>query len=231
MKNNFLVLTFLLALHWQAQAQLSTTDGSLTFPRMRWDVGTDLLWLINKNTLPATLVFVRYNVQPKNHLPGAIRLRLGLDWSTSDSAKFVGVYHSDRVKKFTPFLRVGYEWQVQKGRHQFFYGADWHFAYSGYRFEGTILDPNYGEIPSYYITKSWETGPVGFAGIKFFLSSHLTFSMETSYTTFHRWATKEQLTYFELAKSTPPSRVEVKVNEWKGKFNPLYVFNISYHFL
>lgn len=49
-----------------------------------WEIGTDLLWLIDKNQVPANL-FVRSNFTNKKNKLRAWRLRLGLAMSYRDS--------------------------------------------------------------------------------------------------------------------------------------------------
>ncbi len=223
-----------MSLYWQAKAQNSTLKEPPTFPRQRWEVGTDLLWLINKNTLPATAVFIRRNVQPKNHLPGAIRLRLGMDWSKQDST-ISYPKPTDKESKIAPFIRIGYEWQHAKGRYQFYYGLDGHFAYAKTTTNLTVLA---AAAYSYEgIEKILTIGPVGFGGVKFFLSSHLSLSAEASYSIFYNHLEKTT-EYWPYPNTDPPpgppyvanSHSFIKVNYWQGKLNPIYILNINYHF-
>src|SRR5690606_34787895 len=58
-----------------------------TLVRYTWEIGTDLLWLIDKNVLPATNIFIRKNLVTKNDRLTALRLRFGLDLNKMDSSQ------------------------------------------------------------------------------------------------------------------------------------------------
>jgi hypothetical protein len=224
-----LLITFLLALGWQVQAQdTQMEEEPVDIPRKTWDAGTDLLWLINKNTLPATSVFVRYNVSHKYSLPGAIRLRVGIDLSLKDS---ITIYPppKDNINHFAPFVRLGYEWQHRKGRYEFYYGADMQVSYSSLRLKQIVYGTqNYSYDGKF---KRLEIGPVGFAGMKFFLSEHISFSAEASFNLIYRCRRDYSESYpYPGNPGDLPTTSKMNINELNVRFYPISVININYHF-
>lgn len=163
-------------------------NGSLTFgqgksempPRHRWDISTDLLWLINKNNLPPS-VFVRWN--RKNHKRlYAYRLRLGGNYyhnTHSDPLTAVGGFFTQTTSlKF--YLSLGKEWQKWlNDKFQFFYGNDLIYDYQRTRLKNTVVDSNTDDPRTYPIINEFTLGTSVFAGIKFFLTERISFSSET----------------------------------------------------
>jgi len=207
-----------------------TVKPAEDLPRMRWDVGTDLLWLIDKNTLAATSVFVRYNVTPEKHIPGAVRFRVGMDFNTFHTEFYNKVDPEDR-KTISPLVRIGYEWQHQQGRCQFFYGADVHLMYSVTHFELIDSDTDAGEsILFRHKDMAWEAGPVGFVGFKYFLSPHISFSTEVSYSVIYRYRKFEDTSRLLNDPEGSGGIGTIDDRIVNGKFSPLSVINFSYHF-
>lgn len=95
-----------------------------------WEIGLDLLWLINKNQLPATSIFGRYNFVNNNNQKRAWRFRLGINNKTYDSAQ-INDPRNNEFKTIAPYVRVGYEWQKAiNEKVTYFYGADLTTSYS-----------------------------------------------------------------------------------------------------
>ncbi len=95
-----------------------------TVVRPYWEVGADLLWLINKNRVPENTVFIRRN-QPKGHGKStALRFRLGVDTDYELTRVGIDDFLYDSFFVYSPYLSIGYQIGKSKGRYEYFYGAD-----------------------------------------------------------------------------------------------------------
>lgn len=189
-----------------------------TLVRYTWEIGTDLLWLIDKNILPATNIFIRKNLVTKNDRLTALRLRFGLDLNKMDSSQ---IWNNNPVERFhiSPFMRIGHEWQAQVDRFQLFYGVDLHLLYS-YNFE-RFEHTNRGTGGTGRINL-FQVGPVGFIGIKYFLNSYLSLSMEGGYQALYE--------SFVLKGRSTSTRNETHRTELSMNLIPIHFINFSYHF-
>lgn len=214
----------------RSTVSLTTVNETITdeVPRLPWSVGTDLLWLIDKNSLPSTSIFVRRNVQPENKMPGAIRMRMGFrldDFSTNLTNADLLEYND-----FDILLRLGYELQVQKGNHQFFYGVDMHISYA-YRYARrmSFTDSEFGSNQK-WISRDhiWNVGPIGFIGYQYFLTPNVSFSIEASLNVNYRRIKEvdinENIVQPEIATAT------ILRNNFTAQFQPFYVLNFHYNF-
>ena len=104
----------------QAQA---TTD---TLPRpqtARWELGIDLLPLIDKNALPKATLFFRRNYAIQNHKCRAWRLRVGLDSEIRDAYAFDGLLTGEYTT-YAPYLSIGHEWKQRFKRYSWYWATD-----------------------------------------------------------------------------------------------------------
>ncbi|MGB3585617.1 MAG: hypothetical protein WBA23_03700, partial [Tunicatimonas sp.] len=162
----------------KVKKQSTITDET---PRLPWGVGLDLLWLVDKNNVPATSLFIRRNVSPDNRLPGAWRLRVAADFD-EQAYSFHREDQYGESSDVTVLIQPGYEWQRWMGKHQVYYGADLLMQYNVSHSERAI--PINENIQSRYYhgeNKIWRMGPVGFLGYQYFLSPHVAFSTEAAY--------------------------------------------------
>ena len=209
----------------KAKKQQTITDE---IPRLPWGVGLDLLWLVDKNNVPATSLFIRHNVSPENRLPGAWRLRAGLrldkvNMEEADSLQ------SRNGQGITVLLQPGYEWQQWMGRHQVYYGADVRVQYSHSYREGSTVALDGIIIPvNHQDNMVWEIGPVGFLGYQYFLSPHVAFSTEAAYQAFYRRSRSDVFIYRN--ETTQEENVGNSYNERGGSFLPFYTVNINFYF-
>lgn len=204
------------------ETKLRAAEGVARLP---WNVGTDLLWLIDKNTLPSTTLFVKRNVQPENKKPGALRMRVGLGFDTIERSLTSGQPSLYEAKGFDILTRLGYEWQIQRGKHQIFYGSDLHLEYN-YRYT-TVYVPE-TQAKDEVESRNWNIGPVVFIGYQFFLTSQISFSTEATYGIIYGRDWNSQKTSFP---NTPDiDNVETVNNTWNSKIIPLYVINFHFHF-
>ncbi len=200
-----------------AKAQSPTPD-SLT--RYKWEIATDLLWLIDKNTVPRFSVFGRKNITTKDGKHRAWRLRLATDFSKVDSTQINNSTPTD-IDQFDGFLAVGYEWQKVRKKFTYFYGTDLLFSYLSFKYETNNIIAQQGFRSK---IDDWSLGLVGFFGVKYFISSQLSVSTESSLSILYN--------SFDRRNSSFPggSRNSVDRNELLVRINPLYVLNVSYHF-
>ena len=130
-----------------------------------WEVGTDLLWLINKNQLPPSNIFVRRNLETQKGTRHGWRLRVGADVSIRDSVNVTDPIDNELNETYL-LLQIGHEWQYSVSEKALLYfGADLSFSFKR-RLENKILglaDPRLSQdtktIYSWLIRFSWSTIP------------------------------------------------------------------------
>ncbi|MDO1451705.1 hypothetical protein Q0590_35860 [Rhodocytophaga aerolata] len=223
MRKKTWMICLLLCLGWQLQAQ-EKEENSREVERYTWDIGTDLLFLINKNVVPPSL-FVRWNREKDNKL-SAYRFRLGADFAQHlNPNKIDTSWAGSSFKKtaFTLFSSVGKEWQKQFNQFQLFYGADVFLQYTYEVYEGAIL---FGK--DYYPrNRNLITGISPFVGMKFFIHSRISLSAEAH----ANMAYNSMAIHSFDAVANPPTPSKLTANFFQLRFNqPLYVFQLSYHF-
>ena len=183
-----------------------------------WEVGLDLLWLINKNQLPATSIFARHNFVTKAGKHRALRFRLGVNNSYYDSSQINGLF-PNKSDIIAPFARIGYEWQVPVNK-QFilFYGVDANIFFYQNKFDRIIpATPTSFQYRGTFTT--WEVGAVGLLGFKYHPASWLSLSIESTFSALYRIKRDEGQT---------SGRGEVNVNEFKMNFVPITVINLCF---
>lgn len=162
-------------------AQPKKSDNLVENPK--WEVGTDLLWLINKNTLPYYTILIRRKIGKY----GAVRLRGGYQKNSN--------YLSFRQFDFNTasLIRLGYEYQKPLSRLN---GTTKSLLYGGVDYFWRYLN-NYYYIydiqnPAPYIGAgvisteiTHEQGGAAFIGFKYFATHYLSLSVESSFQISH----------------------------------------------
>lgn len=208
-------------------------------PRYKWEIATDLLWLIDKNTAPRFSVFTRKNFSTKNGHYRAWRLRVGANYEWEDLQAGVDTSSYSRNWEYEVFLRPGYEWQKQLGKFQLNYGLDAHFRWRRtdvIKFEdfsgpsGQILDSR-----SIGFSQTWEWGLSGFIGAKYFISPRWSISAEANLTVIYQNFYSELKSYnidifTGLVSNVLTGYGRSDVSSLRLRFNPLYVLQVSYLF-
>lgn len=202
----------------KAQQQI---DKNSEIKPYKWDVGADLLWLIDKNSVPPS-VFVRLNTDKNNRL-SAYRFRLGGDYTEHLNA--IDTLSSTQTKtNLKVFASLGKEWQKQYDQFQLFYGSDLFLNYRLFIFEYSKDEE--GFFPK---ERDISLGVSPFVGMRYFLSSRISFSTEAHLNIyFHEWDKK---TFY--ANPDPWAPLEVvrhRVHYLKMNVNPIYALNLHYHF-
>ncbi len=188
-----LALGICLMLYLPTQAQTDTTAPK----RYKWEVATDLLWLINKNNIPASSIFVRRHFVTKKGKNVALRMRLGwdFDYDKKTSYDFDRQVSSqtltniiDETKKYaiSPFLVLGYQKSIVYAKYEIFYGVDVMLKYwAGEEKTISVLSPTLNPIGSQMflstiINKGASVGFQPIIGLKYYLSERFSLSSEAT---------------------------------------------------
>ncbi|MFD2937560.1 hypothetical protein [Spirosoma flavum] len=146
----------------------------------KWEVGTDLLWLINKNILPRYALTVRRNVGTH----GAIRIRGGADSYGSATTSY------DVQESRAYQIRLGYEYRtfLNDNHAYIFYGLEALYAHDveffyDYTLPTTSIGLLAGNSLQYPLwrTTQVEKGGSAFFGYKRFLNATFSVSVESSF--------------------------------------------------
>jgi hypothetical protein len=176
MKKPYLMLALLLALAWQVQAQ-QKQEYLRNIIRYRWDIGSDLLWLVNKNSvLPSA--FVRLNTERNGNL-SAFRFRVGGDY-TEHLHTYDTLQSTLTKTDLTLFLSLGKEWQEQFNQFQLFYGVDlfYHIVYK-------VLEFSQNKKGFFPRDRATSIGLSPFLGFRYFLHSRFSISTEAHLSIFY----------------------------------------------
>ncbi|MCF6352652.1 MAG: hypothetical protein L3J06_06545 [Cyclobacteriaceae bacterium] len=193
-----------------------------------WEIGTDLLWLIDKNQVPATSLFGRYNFTNKKNKQMAWRLRLGINTSRKDSSQIAAPQDNEK-DIFAPYVQLGFEWQRSfNTKYLVFFGTDINFQYYQNKFSEIIyFDIGPRLFQGTYKTITW--GASGFIGFKYFLTNWLSLSLESSLNLNYRIRRdKDKVTLIDYPNSDG-GKGEINVNELTIHFTPITVLNLSFY--
>ncbi len=210
-----------------AYAQTQQTEASLSEPYSpyKWEIGTDLLWLINKNQLPAQSVFARYNYQTAAGKSRGVRLRLGLDYMRLDSSG-TGNSFRNRSSTIRPLVRIGYEFQQPYDRQFIYYGADLHLSYYNNNFSRLM---QMDQIKDTGRDETMEIGPALFVGYKFFVTKRLSISTEISAQAIYK-KRRFQADYLSvLHPGASAGTRNLQIDKLSFEVLPLSLINISFH--
>ena len=185
----------------------------------------DLLWLIDKNQIPATSIFARYNYLNKNGKYNAWRLRVGIDNNRYDSSQ-VSNLEPRESNTFSLLLRPGLEFQknISKGAI-FYYGVDAHFFMYRQEFHYVVSitpDPNVWEGK----LKTFEFGLIPFVGLKYRPFNWCAISVESSLNAIYR--IKRDKDYTGTVAYPRTARGEANVDDFRIKMSPITVVNFSF---
>ena len=236
-------LTRLLCLLWlclaylPAHAQTETPSSSMdSLPtRYKWEVATDLLWLLDKNTMPATSIFIRRHTEK-----GAWRLRVGGSYKTKYSEPqtppnvtgFVKEAYESRVSMFS--IRTGYEWHKTFKFLAFYYGGDLMVNYTLEKGNDFYPISQAGITQGYnakITSKTTQLGGVLFLGVKKHFSPKISVSGEMG-----AWVSYDYQKYRKDIYEYPVDDINsttwqyYTIANFQMAFQPLYVLNLSYHF-
>ncbi len=192
--------------------------------KRHWEVGIDLLPLINKETLPAASVFGRYHFTTPAGREMALRLRVGGNSSATDSSGLLFDGKFNEQMSTIWFLRAGVEWRKSISKRFLVYiGGDLGYHYSSEKVEGLRFFPfSTDPLPFYTeVTASDLQGHL-ITGFVFFIHKNVSLSFEPTFSlAFNTGARKSEFAGSETT-TTNFSTFNLLVN-------PLQVLNLSIH--
>ena len=155
-----------------AGSSLNAQNQTSTIPK--WEVGIDLLWLINKNKLPEYSMLIKLYHKPLQ----AWRIRFGADFRTAPGTNV------RNVDKANFMLRLGHEWGKNVTKNMVVYGG----GEAHYQKDEILywLLPTPPVFPYYSPAFSWQLGGVGFIGCRYSVSSVFSVALESSFKVYHR---------------------------------------------
>lgn len=235
MKKRYLHVGVLLMIFFSASVKIchgQTQDDNLEnyFPKESWEVGADLLWLINKNQIPASNLFLRRNYTTKQGARHSWRLRLGVDVSSRDSVNISDPIDNELNETYL-LIRLGHEWQyLVDEKALLYFGVDAHFSYDR-RYEKRILSIDAPQDRLFQDTRTLYTpGLIGFAGARYHFKPWIALSLESNFEVLYR------------IRRNPSKTTRIETPEAQGSYGfensetailrilPISMLTISFHF-
>jgi hypothetical protein len=215
-----LLLSLLLAAALLPAAFAQTPVAADTVCQDKWEVGTDLLWLLNKNQVPAGSIFLRRHFTAKSGRAKAFRLRAGLDAGLY-SHSLQSQQSSDWV--LAPYVRPGLEWrQALRGKVSYFYGIDADVSYYyrdlwGQHVSGVDMQDAWQRI--------WRVGAFGLLGLEYRAAPWLALSAEASISLQYAHHRDANLLFVDGSGETYQSISNLNILNFG--LQPLAVFNLT----
>jgi len=218
----FLIL--LLTISTYGQTKKKKNEGDTT---RQWEIGLDLLWLVNKNLVPSTSLFARYNFVNKYNQKRAWRFRLGVNNKTYDSAQ-INDPRNNEINIMAPYVRLGYEWQKDiNEKASYFYGTDI-VSYYSHKKTIQVLYPGSNLLQA--TDETWGFGVSPFIGFKYRPISWLALSAESSLNFMYRIRReRDKVTDINFPNSSG-LQGKIDVNDFNILFSPITVINLSFYF-
>lgn len=216
-----------------AQTNSGKVNNKDTIPKYRFEVGTDLLWLIDKNELPDFSLHLKiHNKSKKYH--GAYRFMAGINYFYQDSTLFTVSDKSNIKKTSTYVFRSGYQFISHYDKIQLYYGADLHFSYSKYSTDapyGYVLDSDgiYYARSNLEIINTYESGIIGLMGVSYFINSRISFSLESNFSTYYSHR-KHKYGHYNLEFQNRKRIEQQIIKKYSVKFVPISIISINIHF-
>ena len=192
-----------------------------------WEVGVDLLWLIDKNQLPGNSIFLRTNFITGKGQLRAWRLRLGMELSYRDSTN-IGEPLDNKFNRIFIMTRMGYEWQYMvEEKALLYYGMDLGFSYTRI-YEKRILYNPPGNLYQETFT-TYEPALIGFIGCRYNPKPWISISLEASLQVAYRIRRNpSKVTRIDFPNSEGGRSFE-NSEELKINIFPITFLNISFH--
>ena len=205
----------------ECTAQRAKVDTSF---HPHWEIGVDLLPLIDKENAPANSLFARRNYYQKNGLGRAWRFRAGVEVEVRD---FTDVAHwtPSTYRTYAPYLSFGHEWQhISKG-FRWFAGVEGSGRYTkkDFFYLASVADSLREKI----MIREWEIGATGLLGFQVRLSPNIWLSAEAALSAnFWHYHFKDDAYYRDVLSTGILS--EDFDDIFKLQIHPLYVINLIY---
>lgn len=183
----FLLLALFFSIELLQAQTLNDRDDNTqhVIPKKSWEVGTDLLWLIDKNNLPANNLLLRRNYTTENGIRHAWRLRIGVDVSSKDSVN-INDPVDNQLNETYLLIRMGHEWQyLVEEKALLYFGGDLQFIYDRTD-EKRLLAGNHSES-LYQETLSIYIPSISvLIGARYHIKPWLSISMESTFEAAYR---------------------------------------------
>ena len=221
LKNILLILAFfILGFGSELRAQSKDTLN------LKWEIGTHLLWLLDKNSLPKYSIFARRTLSKNS----ALRFRIGADIKTDPRNIGLG------VEKASFLFRLGYERQKKIAKNSsVFWAIDAHFRREN--IEGYLIQlPQVN--PLYYPDHSWQLGGVAILGFRYYLGKQFSISTEASLASYYREFSSNHYSGGLLivtdnnytSSGSWAFLYSTNLKSFVLEISPMQVLNFSYHF-
>lgn len=192
-----------------------------------WEIGLDVLALFNKNDLPTTSLFARYNYAQTTQTGKAWRARFGFTAETGTRELPLIWSGKETRDAHGPYLSLGHEWQRKAGRFRCFWGGDVSLGY--YRLRYKILGYPYilgtqGEVAQ---GKEIELGAYILMGGQYALNAHLSLSIESTIRGDYYWS---HYTYDLRDLTGPPNDIngDDRERSFYYKISPFQTINLIF---
>lgn len=200
----------------------------------QWEIGLDLLWLIDKNQVPSTSIFSRYNWVNKKGNGRAIRLRLGFPSYSKDSTEMFNPDWSIDTKNIGIYVRPGFEWQKEIiSKLSLFYGIDASVTYNHFLDEQWVYSSFNPSAIVYHKREdiNWIFGTHLVLGFKYFVTKAISISTETTVNLNYR---KGSIFFRSGANPDFPDTTGgvagLNMSQYSASFTPITVINLSFTF-
>lgn len=204
------------------KAQNAKVDTSF---HPHWEIGVDLLPLIDKENAPKNSLFARRNYFQQNGKGKAWRMRAGVEVEKREFID-VGRWTPDTYRTYEPYLSIGHEWQhISKG-FRWYYGMEGFGSY--YRQEFEYLTSAADSIREGGFSEELNIGISTLIGFQISIATNLFISSEANLTGFFR---RHHTDSYAIYGDSPGnlSGHTYEINEvWGTQFRALYVINLIY---
>lgn len=187
-----------------------------TVPVPRWEVGVDLLSLIDKNSLTPYSIFGRYLLNPTGAKRSHLRARIGFNgFNYLDTANFGAAFEHDS-RAFAFSVMAGYQKEITStDRSSLYFGSDLSFSRESSNKKWDIPGPL--GVQGYEDYSHSKIGLHVLAGYSYRLGSRIRISLESSLSVFFRREIFDQdVTFFafdnRLYEDSSASRIESRIN-------------------
>jgi hypothetical protein len=196
------------------------TKADTTF-HPHWEIGVDLLPLIDKENAPKNSLFARRNYFQKNGIGRAWRMRAGVEVEQRDFID-VGRWTPDTYRTYEPYLSIGHEWQhISKG-FRWYYGMEGFGSYYRQKFEYlNFPDISFREGG---FNQEYRIGVAGLIGFQLKLANDIFIASESNLSAYYR---RYDFESDQLPVGTG-GHSEEQEKVFAIGFHPLFVINLIY---
>lgn len=205
-----LLSTFMLISYSQT---LYSQDIEIDFDR--WEIGVDLLPLINKNVVPISFFIKKLNLKQKKfaYIRQGYRLRIGAEITNSNTSPLYD------VKSTEVLIRPGFEWDKKIKSTEIFYGIDIVSRYQRSLTEGILDGLNQAKLES----SSLYLGVSPIIGVNYKIVKNIKASVESSIDILYR---QNKQAFFQADTNTENE----KSKGFYLKTNPIFTVNMVFVF-